>query len=94
MNAYTKGATAMLDRSHAEAILARVAVAAFTHYPDKAAQEVGYTVDEDVDWVMQKARAMDPSIVAEWRTRIAEVILNPDADRRTFIADLMALAEG
>ena len=91
MSESTKGA-AVLDRSQAEAILARTATAAFAYYPGKEAEEPGYTIDEDVDWVMEAGRAIDPAQVAEWRRRVGEVICDPQADRRAFVADLMALA--
>ena len=48
-----------LNRSDVEAALARIAVATFTYYPEKATEEPGYLVDEDVDWAMGPLRAMD-----------------------------------
>ncbi|WP_137846469.1 hypothetical protein [Microbacterium sp. 2FI] len=93
MNTQSKGAGIVLDRSVAEAMLARVAVAAFTYYPGKSEDEPGYTVDEDVDWVMERAGGLDPALAGEWRRRIADVISSQDADHREFVASLMALAE-
>lgn len=93
MNDSTKGAAAVLDRSDAEAMLIRTATAAFTYYPGKEAEEPGYTISEDVDWVMELVTGLDPDQVATWRQRVAEVIENQAAERRTFIADLMALTD-
>lgn len=92
MNEQTKG-TAMLDRSDVEAALARIAVAAFTYYPEKTIEEPGYVVDEDVEWAMGPLRAVDAVAREQWEQRISAVISDPSADRRAFIADLMELAE-
>lgn len=92
MNTQSKGA-AVLDRSDVEAALARVAVAAFTHYPEKGIEEPGYVVEEDVEWAMEPLRMLDDRMREEWWVRFTAVIADPAADRRTFIADLMALAE-
>lgn len=92
MNILTRGAVVFLEPEVVDTVLARVASATFAYYPGKNVEEVGYTVYEDVDWAMAPARGLDPLVRAEWRRRIAEVISNPDADRRAFIADLRALA--
>jgi len=92
MNEQLKGIGSMLDRSDVEAVLARVAVAAFTYYPEKSVEEPGYTIDEDIEWSMERARALEPLLAGALRRRIAEVISDPSADRRAFVADLLALA--
>lgn len=92
MNTHPRG-TAVLDRSEVEAALARVAVAAFTYYPEKGIEEPGYVVEEDVEWAMEPLRMLDAERREEWWQRFAAVITDPDADRRAFLADLMALAE-
>mgnify|MGYP000037979605 CR=1 FL=1 len=92
MNTQSKGA-AVLDRSDVEAALARVAVAAFTYYPEKGIEEPGYVVDEDVEWAMEPLRLPDDQAREEWWLRFTAAIADPAADRRTFISDLMALAD-
>lgn len=92
MNERSKGVT-VLDRSDVEASLARIAVAAFTYYPEKATEEPGYVVDEDADWAMEPLRAMDADEFEHWRARVSAVISDAAHDRRAFLADLMALAE-
>ncbi len=92
MSVDSKG-TVVIDRSDAEAVLARVAVAAFTYYPEKGVDEPGYAVEEDVEWAMERLRMLDPEARAEWWLRVTEVIADPAADRQAFVADLMALAE-
>lgn len=92
MNTQPKGA-AVLDRSDVEAALARVAVAAFTYYPEKGIEEPGYVVDEDVEWAMEPLRLLDAQGREEWWRRFTAAIADPSTDRRAFIADLMALAD-
>lgn len=92
MNTQLKGAV-VLDRSHVEAALARVAVAAFTYYPEKGIEEPGYVVDEDVEWAMEPLGTLDDRMREEWWSRFTAAIAISATDRRTFIADLMALAD-
>lgn len=92
MNTDPKG-TAVIDRSDVEAALARVAVAAFTYYPEKSADEPGYVIEEDVEWAMEPLRMLDHEAREVWWRRVTAVIADPAADRRAFVADLMALAE-
>lgn len=91
MKDQTKG-TRVLDRSEVENAFARVAVAAFTYYPDKSIDEPGYVIDEDVDWAMEPLLSMDAAEVAQWRERVSAVISDPACDRQAFTADFMALA--
>ena len=91
MNDQTKGTT-VLDRSEVENAFARVAVAAFTYYPEKSIDEPGYVIDEDVDWAMEPLRSMDTADRVHWRMRVVAVISDPASDRQAFIADFMALA--
>jgi hypothetical protein len=83
----------MVDRAEAEAVINITAGAAFTYYPDKALNEPGYTLDEDLDWAVGPLRAIDPLSLESWRRRIAVMITDPTADRQSFIADVLALAE-
>ncbi len=82
----------MIDRAEAEATLYRVAVSAFTYYPDKADFEPGYRVDEDVDWCSAPLLSLPPEHLDPLRATIRELITNPTADRRAFIATLDELA--
>ena len=87
------GTRTMIERSTVETVLARVAVAAFQYYPSKATDELGWTVEEDVDWALAPLRSLPAGQNEEWRHRVREVLVNQAADRRAFTADLMALAE-
>jgi hypothetical protein len=78
----------MLDRSQVDATIYRVAVAAFTYYPDKQIAEPGYTVDEDLDWCMRPLRHLPQDDRAELRGGIHELITTPSADRQAFIRHL------
>lgn len=82
----------MLDRSQVDAVIYRVAVASFTHYPDKGEREPGYTVEEDLDWCMRPLRHLPPVERDELRRRVLELITDPAADRQAFILQLKALA--
>lgn len=78
----------MLDRSQIDATIFRVAVAAFTYYPDKAAREPGYTLDEDLDWCMRPLRHLPDAHRAELREQVTALITEPDSDRQAFIRRL------
>jgi hypothetical protein len=82
----------MLDRSQCDAVIYRVAVAAFTYYADKHIAEPGYTVVEDLDWCMRPLRHMPQEDRAELRSRILELITNPAANRQAFIQHLKSSA--
>ena len=82
----------MIDRAETEATLYRVAVSAFTYYRDKPDLEPGYQVDEDVDWCSEPLRSLPPEQLDPLRVMIRELITNPAADRRAFIATLGELA--
>lgn len=83
----------VMDRANVEAVLARIAIATFTYYPGKAAIEPGYLVEEDVEWALDPLRALDDARMSTWRERVTAVIVDPPADRRAFIDELMELAE-
>ena len=94
MNPLQEGNRAVLDRTEAEAVLARVAVATFTYYPDKPEAEPGYTLREDVDWAVEPMAVLEPVARERWMRRVAEVITEPTVDRRqAFLTDLMALTD-
>src|SRR4051812_42918466 len=83
----------MIDRADAEATLYRVAISAFTYYPDKPAAEPGYGVEEDIDWCTAPLRSLPPEQLHALRESVRELIIDPMADRRAFIATLNELAE-
>lgn len=87
------GTGTMIERSTVETVLARVAVAAFQYYPLKSTEELGWTVEEDVDWALAPLRSLPGARSEEWRQRVRDVIVNQASDRRAFTAALMALAE-
>ena len=78
----------MLDRSHIDAAIFRVAVAAFTYYPDKPTREPGYTLDEDLDWCIRPLRHLPEGDRRELREQIATLVTDVSADRQAFIRRL------
>ena len=91
MNSQNKG-SAVPQQFKVEVAFARVAVAAFTYYPEKSVEEPGYVVDEDVEWALEPIHEMDAADLGYWRERVRAVISDPTADRRAFLGDFMALA--
>ena len=81
----------MIDRADTEATLFRVAICAFTYYPDKPSDELGYTVDEDVTWCSKPLASLPEAQLTAIRASIRAVITNPAADRQAFIAYLAHL---
>lgn len=88
-----KGIRTMLDRSQIDATVFRVAVAAFTYYPDKANREPGYTLDEDLDWCMRPLRQLSDLHRRELRQYISDLITDPNANRQAFIRRLQRYTE-
>jgi hypothetical protein len=82
----------MIDRAEAEATIYRVAISAFTYYPDKPSVEPGYRVDEDVDWCSAPLLSLPPEQLRRLRETIRELITDTTADRRSFIVTLNELA--
>jgi hypothetical protein len=78
----------MLDRSQTDAVTFRVAVAAFTYYPDKVTREPGYTLEEDLDWCMRPLRHLPEPDRAQLRAEISTLITEPAGDRQAFIRRL------
>ena len=82
----------MIDRADTEATLFRVAICAFTYYPDKPTDELGYTVDEDVNWCSKPLTSLPESELTVMRASIQALITDPTTDRQAFIAYLAQLA--
>lgn len=82
----------MLDRSQADAAMYRVAVAAFTYYPDRHLAEPGYTLDEDLDWCLRPLRQLPQTDLDTLRARVHALITDPHADRQDLIRYLRSLA--
>lgn len=83
----------MLDRSQVDAAVYRVAVAAFTYYPDRPEVEPGYTIDEDLDWCLRPLQRLPHEELEALRERIRALITDPGADRQGFIRHLKSLAD-
>lgn len=83
----------MIDRTHAEALLYRVAVSAFGYYPDKPTAEIGYTIDEDIDWCLDAVPQIPAPHRTAMRDRIAEAITDPTRERESFSREVLALAD-
>jgi len=75
----------MLDRSQIDATVFRVAVAAFTYYPEKPTREPGYTLEEDLDWCMRPLRQLPEETRRELREHVTTLVTDPTADRQGFI---------
>ncbi|WP_341994744.1 hypothetical protein MRBLWH7_002401 [Microbacterium sp. LWH7-1.2] len=88
------GDPTMLDRAQAEASLYRVAVCAFTYYPDKAVHEPGWTLDEDLDWCLAPLAGLPMDQLAALAPEVRTLITTPTADRQAFIRRLHALSGG
>lgn len=82
-----------MDRADTETTLYRVAICAFTYYPDKPHDEPGYDVEEDVTWCVAPLAVLPAEQLAELRAAIRTLITDPGADRREFIATLADLAD-
>jgi len=91
MTATTRQGLTALDRTYREEALYRVAISAFTYYPEKEADDADYSVEEDVDWCVAPIAAHSVDAAARIRPRIREVITNPDADRQAFLVRLGVL---
>ncbi|MBG6055285.1 hypothetical protein IWX81_001696 [Salinibacterium sp. CAN_S4] len=82
----------MLDRTQVDATIYRVAIASFTHYPDKHLKEPGYIVDEDLDWCVRPLRHLPQEEREQLRAQILNLITDPTAGRQAFIKHLKSLS--
>ena len=48
----------MIDKRDTEAVIYRTAVVAFQYYPDRKIAEPGYTIDEDLAWIIAPLRQL------------------------------------
>ena len=83
----------MIDRSHIEAVLDRVAFAAIIYYPTKATTEPGYSIEEDVAHCIAPLRPADDAILRELRDLIAQTISDPTGHRQRLVQRLHELTE-
>jgi hypothetical protein len=83
----------MLERTQADAAIYRVAIAAFTYYPERPEHEAGYTVDEDLDWCIRPLRHLPAGLRRDLRAQMHKLITDPSADRQAFIRELKALVD-
>lgn len=94
MNSITcESESTMIDRSDAAEVIYRVSVAAFAYYPEKSEAELGYDVDEDIEWAIEPVLALDAASLDTLRVSIRDAITNPAADRQSFIRSVKALAD-
>ncbi|WP_341976053.1 hypothetical protein [Microbacterium sp. LWO13-1.2] len=89
----TTNAVPAIDQTDVEATLYRVAVSSFTYYPDKEAEEPGYTLDEDQDWCLAPLAGLPAGQRDQLGAAIRVMVTEPTANRREFIAMLADLAE-
>lgn len=90
---FTTQGAAMLDRADVEEVIYRVAVSAFRYYPEKPAVELGYTVEEDVEWCVQPLAGKEGVDAGALSDSIRHLITDPTADRRAFIVEWESRAE-
>ena len=83
----------MLERTQADAAIYRVAITAFTYYPERSEREGGYTVDEDLDWCIRPLRHLPADLCRDLRAQMHMLITDPAADRQAFIRRLKALVQ-
>ena len=69
----------------------RVALAAFTYYPDKQTVEPGYTVEEDIEWAIEPLRILPGRKLDALRARVRLAIVDPSIDRQEFIRKISTL---
>ena len=81
----------MIEERDTEAVIYRTAVVAFQYYPDRERAEPGYTIDEDLDWIIAPLRQLPQAERDAIRARALGLILDPTADRQSFIHDINAL---
>ncbi len=84
----------MIDKRDTEAVIYRTAVVAFQYYPDRKIAEPGYTIDEDLAWIIAPLRQLPQAQRDEIQERALGLIHDPTADRQPFIRGINALAEG
>ena len=82
----------MIDRSHTEATLDRVAFAALTYYPSKPDLELGYRLDEDIAYCLAPLGGIDQAAMSELRELITDTIIDPTAHRERLVRHLEGLA--
>lgn len=83
----------MLDRSDAEAVLFRVAVAAFMYYPEKHIQEPGYSVEEDLEWCAKPMAILPEPTQQDLLDEARAIITDQTRDRRKFIDTVISLSD-
>ena len=81
----------MIDRSHAEDLLYRAAIASIGWHPHKATEEPGYTIDDDIDWCLEPVQHIPHQHLTGLRGRVRELIEDPTTHRYAFRRDLLAL---
>ena len=82
----------MIDRAQTENVKRRVAISAFEYYPTKHLDELGYRVEEDVDWCLEPLAGLPARELEALRATVELLITTPTANRRPFIRYLAALS--
>ena len=82
---------ASIDERQTDEVIYRVALAAFTYYPDKQAVEPGYTVEEDIEWAIEPLRILPGRELDALRARVRLPIVDPSIDRQEFIRRVSTL---
>lgn len=83
----------MIDRSHTEALLDRVAFAALTYYPDRTSDEPGYTVEEDVAYCLAPLQPLPGAWGDDLRELVGRTITDPTQYRQRLVQQLERLAD-
>lgn len=84
----------MIDRAQAEAATYRIAFAALTFYPARPEVELGFTIDEDLEWVLQPVLDLPPAEFDLVRDVARATIADPTGHREELTRLLAKLTEG
>lgn len=79
-----------MDPDLASEILQRSGMALLLYYVELPADDRGYRLDDDVDWVLDGLDELGPVDRGELRDRIGRTILDPTAHRELLFALLYA----
>lgn len=84
----------MIDREQSEATKYRIATMAMNFYPGKPDAELGYSVDEDVQWCLQPLLDLPPDDFAAVYEAARATIIDPTAQREHLTQVLDRLVAG
>ena len=81
-----------LPQERFDELLHRAALASLFYYPEIAADDSDYNLQNDVEYCIEPVMALDAGDLAELRTVVGRVITNPSAHRVELIELVIELA--